>query len=72
METWRRGDRIEVFFSLRYTPETVGHRASDAGLEVVESRVSQCGREGLFSLRQTGTGTGAAEGAAVDHFGSGN
>lgn len=48
---WRRGEPIEVFYSLRYTIESFSAQVHSAGLSVQHSVASQCGREAVFMVQ---------------------
>ncbi len=57
---WRRGERIEVFSSLRYTLEDFSAKAQQAGLSVRHAIASDCGREAVFSTVKSGRSRGTA------------
>lgn len=45
---FRRGDRIRLFFSYRYTPELVRAELAKWGLRVCDEWITQSGEEGVF------------------------
>ena len=50
VRTWRTGDRIEVFSSLRYSVENFVERTERTGMLIRSVRASSCGREAVFSV----------------------
>lgn len=55
---WRKGERIEVFSSLRYTLENFFVKAQQTGLSVQHSIASQCGREAVYSVLKSASSQG--------------
>jgi L-histidine Nalpha-methyltransferase len=49
---FRRGERIRLFFSYRYTPKLVQAELAKHGLRVCDQWLTQSGEEGVFLCRQ--------------------
>jgi len=50
---FRRGDRIQLFFSYRYTPELLRVELVKHGLRIGEEWITQSGEEGVFLVRRS-------------------
>ena len=52
--TARRGERLRLFFSLRYTPGRLAARLKDHGLALGAGHVTACGQEGVWRVSRAG------------------
>ncbi len=52
----RQGERLRLFFSLRYTPRLLAERLAQHGLSLGAGHVTPCGQEGVWRVHRVGMG----------------